>query len=242
MALALVIIFALLFIASYVLMPKGILRILTFIFSLVIMIGSLVLITAGDNNHYGMKKVTVTETKTLKPASDIKQLDTKLLIKNPLGTKDESVIVYKDNRNKTAHTQADKNTDNKFVRDNKKDPQLKVTTTKYVYKNNFFKVLYAGLDNNNVYQSRKNEFIINDDWIVLTPKQASSLQTKMKDQQAKAKPQMEKLVKQQVTQAMMANPSMTKSQQKQLIKKITQQAQQKAMDQTKKELQKMSIE
>lgn len=77
---------------------------------------------------------------------------------------------------------------------------------------------------------------------MLTPKQASSLQTKMKDQQAKAKPQMEKLVKQQVTQAMMANPSMTKSQQKQLIKKITQQAQQKAMDQTKKELQKMSIE
>lgn len=240
MALALIIISALLFIVSYVVMQHGIGRVILYVVSFALLVFSLTAITAADNWHWGMKKETVTTTKQIKPVSAIKQMDMNMLIEQKLGTKDEKIVVYKlSDKGKTKHTQVDVNTTNKYKHVKSDDAKLVTKTQQYVYKNSFFKLLFAGLGDGSVYKSRTNTFELPDNYVVLTSKQAKDLQKQAqtsKKQQAAQKAQMAKVVKQQMMAAMQKNPTMSAAQQKALQKQIVAKVTATAMDKQKQQL------
>jgi len=243
MGIALIIIFVILFAASFVGMKQGWLRTATWLISIIGLVASLATITLGDSQHFGMKKETVTSIKQIDPAFAIKNMNINVAIKSPVGTKDESVVVYKNQgAKKTTHTQADAKTVNKFARTREQSAQLLTTTKRYTYKNNFFKLFYAGLGTNHQYISRVNKFQITNDWIVLTPKQVKKMQNQMKSQQANSKAQLQAVIKKQVVAARMQNPNMTAAQQAALVKKIQTAAVAKASAAAKTKLKAMSIE
>jgi len=243
MGIALIIIFVIIFASSFIGMKQGWLRNITWIISIVGLMASLATITLGDSQHLGMKKETVTSIKQIDPAFAIKNMDINVAIKSPVGTKDESVVVYKNKEaKKTTHTQADANTVNKFSRNREQSAQLLTTTKRYTYKNNFFKMFYAGLGTNHQYISRVNKFEITNDWIVLTPKQVKTLQAQMKSQQANSKKMLAAVIKKQVMAARMQDPAMTPAQQAALVKKIQAAAVAKANSEAKAKLKAMSIE
>lgn len=240
MALALIIISALLFIVSYVVMQHGIGRVILYVASFILLVFSLTAITAADSWHWGMKQETKTTTQTIKPVSSLKQMDMNMLIEQKLGTKNEKIVVYKlSDKGKTKHTQIDVNTTNKYKHIKAGDAKLVTKTKQYVYKNNFFKLLFAGLGGKSVYKSRTNTFELPDNYVVLTSKQAKDLQKQAKTskkQQAAQKAKMAQVVKQQMMAAMQKNPTMSPAQQKALQKQIVAKATEAAMSQQKKKL------
>lgn len=240
MALALIIISALLFIVSYVVMQRGLWRVILYVVSFLLLVGSLVAITAADSWHWGMKQETKTTTKLIKPVSSMKQMDTNMLIEQKLGTKKEKIVVYKlTTKGKVKHTQADMHTTNKYKHIKSGEAKMVTKTKQYVYKNNFFKTLFAGLGDGSVYKSRTNTFELPDNYIVLTSQQAKDLQKQAKTskkQQAAQKAQMATVVKQQMMAAMQKNPTMSPAQQKALQKQIVAKATSAAMDKQKQKL------
>ena len=243
MGIALIIIFSVLFIYSFVLMKQGSFRTTTWLVSLIGLVLTLVTITMGDTQHWGMKPATITTIKRIDPAFAIKDMDLNVAIKKDLGTKGENVVVYKNQgAKKTTHTQLDSNTKNKFTRVREHSSQIITTTKEYTYKNTFFKFMYAGLGTNHEYVSRVNNFQITDDWVVLTPSQVKKMQSQMKSQQANSKKMLASVIKQQVTAAKMKNPKMSASQQAELVKKIKTAAIAKASTQAKQKIKAMSVE
>lgn len=240
MALALIIISALLFIVSYVVMQRGIVRVILYVVSFALLVFSLVAITAADSWNWGMKLETKTTTKLIKPVSSIKQMDMNMLVEQKLGTKDEKIVVYKlPHESKTKHTQTDIHTTNKYKHIAGTEAKLVTKTKQYVYKNQFYKLLFAGLGDGSVYKSRTNTFELPDNYVVLTAKQAKSLQKQAKTskkQQAAQKQQMQAVIKQQMMAAMQKNPTMTPEQQKALQKQIVAKVTAAAMDKQKQKL------
>lgn len=199
--------------------------------SLIILIIPIGLLVANEQQHFGMKTEKVTKTHAIYPATNIKDSQIKLLLFQPLGNGDETVYIYKQDptQKKTNTTKADENTTNKFEKSaTYKTAHVVTTTTRYTYKNKFYKAFFAGLNNDHQYKSQSNTFKINKNWYILSTTQAKALAKQSKT----AKKTMATAAKQAITAQMKAvlakNPQMTPTQKKQLQvqiqKKITQQA------------------
>ncbi|WP_283679146.1 DUF4811 domain-containing protein [Lentilactobacillus sp. Marseille-Q4993] len=242
MALLLTVIFAILFISTFVLMRGSVLRYLLVAISLVGLVGNIALITAGDTHHFGMIAKKQTTIKRIDPAVAIKQVGLNVAIKKSLGNEGESVVVYKNQgAKKTSHTQVDSKTSNKFQKSREKNSQLMTVTNHYQYKNNFFKIMYAGLDLTGDYKSRVNYFELTDDWVVYSPAQLKDLKVSMAKSQKSAGAKLAVAIKQQMTAAMKQNPNMSATQKKELEAKIKSAAADKAKDSIRKQLIKMSL-
>ncbi|MHC9533428.1 DUF4811 domain-containing protein [Dellaglioa sp. L3N] len=185
------------------------------------------MIVANYSTHYGMEKVTT--TKTEKVASTSKAMN--LLVYQPIGTNGvEKVVVYKNSasQKKTKQTQTDETT-SKIVKNAKRN-KLVVKETRWVYKNNFYKLLFGVADNNKVLIKRTNTFYVKKNVVVLTANQAKAMPKIAKAEQAKlttkaGKAQLAKdgatFVKTAVANAMMKNAAISKADQAKIVKQAT---------------------
>ncbi|QNQ82401.1 DUF4811 domain-containing protein [Lactobacillus sp. PV037] len=137
-------------------------------------------ITLHDCSHYGMKEKVQTHTTTLSSSAS-PQLP--LLLYQPLGNGTEKIYLYKtsDKQNKPQAIKTDKM---KVEVKQGATPRLKITTTRYTYKNDWNKILFEIFGHNNELKERKYTFYVPKNWKVLSVKQAQELQKKMQAQAA----------------------------------------------------------
>lgn len=191
-----------------------------------IFVGSTVMITANFHDHWGMKRITTTKTQKIYSASSQMQL----ILYQPVGTsgKDNIYIYQTKPRQKTPqHTQANEFTTNRLVWTDSDQATLTVKETRWRFKNDFYKVLFAGskMDGNLV--SRTNTFRYPKTFVKISVKQAQALKKqaqalKSPAVQAQLKTQAAAYVTARVQAAKQQNPNLTEAQ----LQKLAQQAQQ----------------
>lgn len=184
---------------------------------------SLILLVSNEYGHFGMQKVTNEKTYQIQSV----QKGSNLLLKKELGTSGkEDVYIYRTpetaNKKKPTTTKVDVNVKNVVKTGNYSAATLTRKTTRWEYKNDFYAFLFGISDNNKEFVKQTNTFKVGQDWLVLTTSQASQLQKQMKSKsfQAQMKQEGAAYVKDAVTKAMQANPSMSAAEQQQ----VTQQA------------------
>lgn len=191
-----------------------------------IFVGSTVMITANFHDHWGMKRITTTKTQKIYSTSSQMQL----ALYQPVGTsgKDNVYIYQTKPRQKTPqHTQANEFTTNHLVWTDSDQATLTVKETHWRFKNDFYKVLFAGskMDGNLV--SRTNTFRYPKTFVKISVKQAQALKKqaqalKSPAAQAQLKAQAAAYVTARVQAAKQQNPNLMEAQ----LQKLAQQAQQ----------------
>ena len=210
---------AIAFFAAIMFSPSNRTRWLLGMISGLIFVGSTLMITANFHEHWGMKQVTTTKTQKIYSTSSQMQL----ALYQPVGTsgKDNVYIYQTKPRQKTPqHTQANEFTTNRLVWTDSDQATLTVKETRWRFKNDFYKVLFAGskMDGNLV--SRTNTFRYPNTFVKISVKQAQAL--KSPAAQAQLKAQAAAYVTARVQAAKQQNPNLTEAQ----LQKLTQQAQQ----------------
>jgi len=191
-----------------------------------IFVGSTVIITANFHDHWGMKRITTTKTQKIYSASSQMQL----ILYQPVGTsgKDNVYIYQTKPRQKTPqHTQANEFTTNRLVWTDSDQATLTVKETRWRFKNDFYKVLFAGSKIDGKLVSRTNTFRYPKTFVKISVKQAQALKKqaqalKSPATQAQLKAQAAAYVTAKVQAAKQQNPDLTEAQ----LQKLTQQAQQ----------------
>lgn len=191
-----------------------------------IFVGSTVIITANFHDHWGMKRITTTKTQKIYSASSQMQL----ILYQPVGTsgKDNVYIYQTKPRQKTPqHTQANEFTTNRLVWTDSDQATLTVKETRWRFKNNFYKVLFAGSKMDGKLVSRTNTFRYPKTFVKISVKQAQALKKqaqalKSPATQAQLKAQAAAYVTAKVQAAKQQNPDLTEAQ----LQKLTEQAQQ----------------
>ena len=206
----------------------------------------------NDSHHLGMKSVTETQTENLVSTAG-KNSKINLTVYQPLGNGKEKVFVYRtaDKPNKTQKTKIDYDVTTKIEHSNTKTPQVEIQRQCYTYKNDFWKMLFAGLGLNKETHHYTYIFKVPQNWLVLSTsqlkemkKQEKAAKTQLKGQ---VKTQLPNLVKAEMMKEMQKNPNMnaqqkaqlekqiTAQQEKQLVAKLEQQMMGKLMPQLEKE-------
>ena len=191
-----------------------------------IFVGSTVIITANFHDHWGMKRITTTKTQKIYSASSQMQL----ILYQPVGTSDkDNVYIYQTKpRQKTPqHTQANEFTTNRLVWTDSDQATLTVKETRWRFKNDFYKVLFAGSKMDGKLVSRTNTFRYPKTFVKISVKQAQALKKqaqalKSPATQAQLKAQAAAYVTAKVQAAKQQNPDLTEAQ----LQKLTEQAQQ----------------
>lgn len=191
-----------------------------------IFVGSTVMIAANFHDHWGMKRITTTKTQKIYSASSQMQL----ILYQPVGTsgKDNVYIYQTKPRQKTPqHTQANEFTTNRLVWTDSDQATLTVKETRWRFKNDFYKVLFAGSKMDGKLVSRTNTFRYPKTFVKISVKQAQALKKqaqalKSPATQAQLKAQATAYVTAKVQAAKQQNPDLTEAQ----LQKLTQQAQQ----------------
>ncbi|MFR0608916.1 DUF4811 domain-containing protein [Limosilactobacillus mucosae] len=191
-----------------------------------IFVGATLLITGNFHEHWGMKQVTTTKTQKIYSPSPQMQL----ALYQPVGTSGkDDVYIYqtKPRQKKPQHTQANEFTTNRLVWTDSDQATLTIKETRWRFKNNFYKVLFAGskMDGNLV--SRTNTFRYPKTFVKISVKQAQALKKQVQARksptaQAQLQKQAAAYVTAKVQAAKQQNPKLTESQ----VQKISQQAQQ----------------
>ncbi|PWJ46158.1 uncharacterized protein DUF4811 [Limosilactobacillus mucosae] len=191
-----------------------------------IFVGSTVIITANFHDHWGMKRITTTKTQKIYSASSQMQL----ILYQPVGTSGKNnVYIYQTKpRQKTPqHTQANEFTTNRLVWTDSDQATLTVKETRWRFKNDFYKVLFAGSKMDGKLVSRTNTFRYPKTFVKISVKQAQALKKqaqalKSPATQAQLKAQAAAYVTAKVQAAKQQNPDLTEAQ----LQKLTEQAQQ----------------
>lgn len=134
-------------------------------------------IVAHDYNHWGMRTETQTVNQSLASSATP---NLSLLLYQPLGNGTEKVYLYKtnDNQKKPKVIKLDK-VSTKISRGKK--PTLQVKTTRYVYRNNFSKIMFSIFGHNNELKHREYIFTIPSNWKVISTKDMQKLQKQMRE-------------------------------------------------------------
>ncbi|WP_461215739.1 DUF4811 domain-containing protein [Lacticaseibacillus sp. GG6-2] len=214
---------------SFIMMKKGWLRSVLVVIFGILMLGSLYLVNANDQNHFGMEKVTTTTTRKIYSASPSKQLP--MLLKQDIGTSGKrQVYIYKlSAKGKTTHTKADYLVKNNVKTGSK--ATLRTARTEWVYKNGFYKAFFSNQNNHKLVR-QTNTITVPKTWTQLTTQQAKALAKQLKSAQhpsAATKAKMQAAIQQAVIAARTANPNMTSAQQKQVIAQAQAKMQQQAI-------------
>lgn len=217
---------AIAFFAAIMFSPSNRTRWLLGMISGLIFVGSTLMITANFHDHWGMKRITTTKTQKIYSASSQMQL----ILYQPVGTsgKDNVYIYQTKPRQKTPqHTQANEFTTNRLVWTDSDQATLTVKETRWRFKNDFYKVLFAGSKMDGKLVSRTNTFRYPKTFVKISVKQAQALKKqaqalKSPATQAQLKAQAAAYVTAKVQAAKQQNPDLTEAQ----LQKLTQQAQQ----------------
>ena len=175
----------------------------------------------NDSHHLGMKNITETQTKTLVSTTG-NNSPLKLTVYKALGNGKEKVFVYRtaDQPNKNQKTKIDYDVTTKVEHSNVQTPQVVIQRSRYTYKNDFWKALFAGLGLNKETHHYTYIFKVPQNWFVLqaTKSQEAAAKAQIKDQ---VKAQLPNLVKAQMMKELQKNPTMNDQQKAQLEKQIT---------------------
>ncbi|HAT55237.1 MAG TPA: DUF4811 domain-containing protein [Lactobacillus sp.] len=191
--------------------------------SIIVLCGSLFMITQNDHNHFGMHKVTTTTTKRIYSASGSSANGVNMVLYQNIGSKGtENVQIYatKADQKKPGHTQADEFTTNKIKKASGNKATLKTTETRWEYKNHTAKVWFGVAKSHHKLTKRVNTFYLPSSWLHLSTTQAKQLKSqmaKMQTPQAKTqmKQQAEAYVKGKLQAAAMKDPSIATDKAKQ---------------------------
>ncbi len=113
----------------------------------ILFVGSTAVMTLNYSQHFGMKQeTTVTRQAVYSAAAPLP-----IAIYQPVGTNgQENVLIYKTNQKqkKATHTQANEYTTSKMQFTNRSTPELKITETRWQFKNSFYRYLFlwSGID------------------------------------------------------------------------------------------------
>jgi hypothetical protein len=217
---------AIAFFAAIMFSPSNRTRWLLGMISGLIFVGSTLMITANFHEHWGMKQVTTTKTQKIYSTSSQMQL----ALYQQVGTsgKDNVYIYQTKPRQKTPqHTQANEFTTNRLVWTDSDQATLTVKETRWRFKNDFYKVLFAGSKMDGHLISRTNTFRYPKTFVKISVKQAQALKKqaqalKSPAAQAQLKIQAAAYVTAKIQAAKQQNPDLTEAQ----LQKLTQQAQQ----------------
>ncbi|MBB1079662.1 DUF4811 domain-containing protein [Limosilactobacillus sp. STM2_1] len=203
----------------------------------IIFIGSTTLMTLNYSHHFGMHQVTTTTSKRIYSASNSSM---PLALYQPVGKSgQDNVYIYNTKqRQKTPdHTQANEYTSSKIKWTKNTTPRLITTETRWQYKNNFYKVLYAWSGMQNTLVKRTNVLEYPQSYVKLTTNQAKKLSEFAKSPagkqaQGQALAQGRAFVTSKVQAAMAKNPQMTAKQ----IQEVSTQAEQEFQAQSVKQI------
>ena len=217
---------AIAFFAAIMFSPSNRTRWLLGMISGLIFVGSTLMITANFHEHWGMKQVTTTKTQKIYSTSSQMQL----ALYQQVGTSGkDNVYVYQTKpRQKTPqHTQANEFTTNRLVWTDSDQATLTFKETRWRFKNDFYKVLFAGSKMDGHLISRTNTFRYPKTFVKISVKQAQALKKqaqalKSPPAQAQLKTQAAAYVTAKIQAAKQQNPDLTEAQ----LQKLTQQAQQ----------------
>ena len=217
---------AIAFFAAIMFSPSNRTRWLLGMISGLIFVGSTLMITANFHDHWGMKQVTTTKTQKIYSTSSQMQL----ALYQQVGTsgKDNVYIYQTKPRQKTPqHTQANEFTTNRLVWTDSDQATLTFKETRWRFKNDFYKVLFAGSKMDGHLISRTNTFRYPKTFVKISVKQAQALKKqaqalKSPTAQAQLKTQAAAYVTAKIQAAKQQNPNLTEAQ----LQKLAQQAQQ----------------
>lgn len=221
---------------SMVSISKPLLRNLTSLIIAILFALSLSLIVLNDRDHFGMKKITTTQTADLILVSPSKQL--KMLLYQNVGTSGKNrVYIYKTQatQKKPTTTNPDPTHTTNKIKVTAQSPRIVTKTTRWVYKNDAYKLWFGIAGNNHKLIQHKNTFEINNDWLTLSSVQAKKLQMQAKKLQSLAKQNTAKMkkeaqvyvtaaVKKTLTAAMRKDPTMSAAKRKALTAEATKKA------------------
>lgn len=214
---------------SMVSISKPLLRNLTSLIIAILFALSLSLIVLNDRDHFGMKKITTTQTADLISVSPSKQL--KMLLYQNVGTSGKNrVYIYKTQatQKKPTTTNPDPTHTTNKVKVTTQSPRIVTKTTRWVYKNDAYKLWFGIAGNNHKLIQHKNTFEINNDWLTLSSVQAKKLQHLAKQNTAKMKKEAQvyvtAAVKKTLTAAMRKDPTMSAAKRKALTAEATKKA------------------
>ena len=122
---------------------------------------------------------TETQTKTQHLVSSASP-NLPLLLYQPLGNGKEKVYLYKTNNNqkKPKAIKLDK-VSTKI--NHGKQPSLKIRTTRYVYKDNFSRMMFNIFNHNNELKHREYTFTLPSNWRIISTKDMQKLQKQMQE-------------------------------------------------------------
>lgn len=203
-------------------------------------VGSTALMTLNYSHHFGMYQVTTTTNRRIYSAAPTMPL----ALYQPVGTNGEdNVYIYKTtlHQQKPQHTQANEYTHSKIKWTNRTTPRLVTTETRWRYKNNFYRVLYAWSGMNKGLVKRTNTLEYPQTYVKLTVKQASKLQAAAKSPQAvkgqaTAQQAGKAYVSAQIKKAMIKNPHLSAKQRQQVIQHAKQEFQAQQVRQLLKQM------
>jgi len=218
MVLITLVIGAIAFFLAFMFTFKPVSRVIDLIVSGIILIGSIVLMVANYQNHFGMEKETTTTSTEIYSASNSDTMP--MMLYKQVGTSGKNnVYVYnlKSSQKTPNHTKADEYTTNKVTTTSSTTAKLQTKTTRWVWKSDFYKNLYLWSGMNNTIVKRVNNFELPKTWVTVSTTQAAALQKAMAsmsaEQQTASKTAGTQYVNQAVTAAMTKNPTMSSSEQ-----------------------------
>lgn len=134
-------------------------------------------IVAHDYNHWGMKTETQISKQSLVSSATP---NLPLLLYQPLGNGTEKVYLYKTNneQKKPNAIKLDKvSTEIKHSA----QANLQIETTRYVYRDNFSRIMFGVFAHDNELKQRKYIFTIPSSWKVISTKEMQKLQKQMQE-------------------------------------------------------------
>lgn len=179
-------------------------------------------VTANYSHHWGMKKVTTTQTHRIYSAAG---KDLPINLYQPVGTNgQDNVYIYKTDpyQKKPVHTQANEFTISKDKVSHNGEARLMTKETRWQFKNDFYEFLFTGMGMNKKLVHRTNTLYYPQGYVKLTPQQAGQLKAVMSAQQT---PAAQAALKQQAAAYISQKVAAANTQDPQKIQQITQSAQ-----------------
>lgn len=200
--------------------------VISLLFGLVFVL-SLTAMMANLSAHFGMEKTTTTTTQPLVSSSDNDQLP--MLLYQPLGDGTEKIYLYRtdESQKKPKQTRMDHVTNH--VVEDAKSAQKETKTTRWTYKNDFYRFLFGIAGNDEEFIREKNTFSLPDSWTLLTVDQAKKLASLVENQQEAMKAEAQTFVQEKMQAALMADPTMDAAEQKAKISQFTAEFQKEAI-------------
>lgn len=148
----------------FILSQKTWKRAFSFVFAIFFLL-SIGLIVANFNQHFGMKQVAHSQTVDL--VSSVGQEDTDALLYKPLGDGTEKIYLYKTEDMEKPKSAGSQQVENHVSQD-AEQAQLTTKRTEWVYKNNFYRLLFGLSGNNHEFIKQENQFELPSDWEILS--------------------------------------------------------------------------